>query len=82
MIKTSISELKAGLSEYINRAAYGKERIIIMSRGKPKAVMIDIETLETLETLEAEQSFRQGWLEAQSGDTLPLDELWTDVDAV
>lgn len=81
MIKTSISELKAGLSEYINRAAYGKERIIIMSRGKPKAVMIDIETLERLEALEAEQSFRQGWQEAQSGNTLPVDELWTDVDA-
>jgi hypothetical protein len=29
----------------------------------------------------AVESFRQGWLEAMSGQTLPLSELWQDIDA-
>ncbi|MEM9004879.1 MAG: hypothetical protein AAGE59_15320 [Cyanobacteria bacterium P01_F01_bin.86] len=29
----------------------------------------------------AEDSFRQGWHEAMTGQTLPLSELWTDIDA-
>lgn len=28
----------------------------------------------------AEDSFRQGWAEAMSGDTMPIEELWTDLD--
>ncbi len=29
----------------------------------------------------AEESFRQGWQEALDGDTHPVSELWTDLDA-
>jgi hypothetical protein len=29
----------------------------------------------------AAESFRQGWLEVMSGQTLPLSELWQDLDA-
>jgi hypothetical protein len=29
----------------------------------------------------AEESFRQGWQEATRGETLPLSDLWVDVDA-
>jgi len=28
----------------------------------------------------AESSFRQGWKEAMSGETLPIEELWTGID--
>ncbi len=28
----------------------------------------------------AESSFRQGWEEAMTGKTMPIDELWTGVD--
>lgn len=51
MLKISVSELKRDLSGIINRAAYGKQRVIIVSRGKPKAAMISIEDLRLLETL-------------------------------
>ena len=30
----------------------------------------------------AADSFRRGWKEAQSGDTLPVDRLWEEQDAV
>lgn len=52
MSTTSISELKSALSEFLNRAAYGRERIIVSSRGKPKAAVISIEDLRRLEELE------------------------------
>jgi prevent-host-death family protein len=52
MTTISISDLKSALSEFLNRAAYGRERIIVTSRGKPKAVLISIEDLRRLEQLE------------------------------
>jgi len=47
-VQVSIGELKRDLSGIINQAAYGKERIVIVSRGKPKAAMISLEDLEQL----------------------------------
>lgn len=29
----------------------------------------------------AEESFRQGWQEVRSGETFPISELWTGIDA-
>jgi len=52
MTRVSISEVKSGFSEYINRAAYGNERIIIVSRGKAKAAMIGIDDLKRFESWE------------------------------
>ena len=49
MIEVSLTQVKAALSEYVNRAAYGNERVIITSRGRPKAVLLSIEELERLE---------------------------------
>jgi hypothetical protein len=35
---------------------------------------------ETISLKPAENTFRQGWKEAVSGDTMPIDTLWTDID--
>jgi len=35
---------------------------------------------ETITLKPAENSFRQGWKEAVSGETMPVDTLWTDID--
>ena len=56
--KISISELKRDLSGIINQAAYGKQRIVIGSRGKPKAAMISMEDLHLLESLSQERSLQ------------------------
>lgn len=45
MMEVSVSQVKAALSEYLNRAAYGRERIVISSRGKPKAAIIGMDDL-------------------------------------
>ncbi len=48
----SVSKLSRSLSEYLNRAAYGSERIVITSRGTPKAAIISIEDLQRLQDIE------------------------------
>ena len=53
--ETSISELKRDLSTIINRASYGKERIIIVSRGRAKAAIIGMEDLRQLESLQSKE---------------------------
>jgi prevent-host-death family protein len=52
MIKVSVSKIKSDFSKYLNQAAYGKERVVITSRGKPKAMLVSIEEIKRLEALE------------------------------
>ena len=55
MIEISVSKAKASLSEYLNRVAYGRERVVILSRGKPKAAIISTDDLALLEEWEEQQ---------------------------
>jgi prevent-host-death family protein len=48
----SVSGAKRDLSDLLNRVAYGRERIIVESRGKPKAAVVPIEDYEALEELD------------------------------
>ena len=48
----SIAEIKRSISTIVNRVAFGRERIILTSRGKPKAALVSIQDLEKLEALE------------------------------
>lgn len=42
------------LASLINKGAYGKTRVVLESRGKPKAALVSTEDLEKLERLERE----------------------------
>lgn len=46
--KVSIGRVKRDVSDLVNRVAYGGERIILTSRGKPKAALVSIDDLERL----------------------------------
>ena len=48
----SLTEFKRNLGEMVDRAGKGHERIILLSRGKPKAAVISLEDLRVLEDLE------------------------------
>ncbi len=65
MAQVSVSEVSKNLSHWINQASYGREVIIITSRGRAKAVILGIESFEDLIGLRqyAEQ------------DLMPLDQL-------
>ena len=50
--RASVARAKDALSSLINKVAYGKTRIVLESRGKPKAALVSTEDLEKLEQLE------------------------------
>jgi len=51
-ITVGIAKAKNELSMLLNLAAFGGERIILQSRGKPKAAIISLGDLQKLEQLE------------------------------
>jgi len=52
MSMVGIAELKRDISAIVNRVAFGRERIVLASRGKPKAALVSVQDLEKLESLE------------------------------
>ena len=80
MTAISISEMKDTLSEVLNRASYGKERIIVTSRGKPKAAVISIDDLELLEELEDAMAAHEALAEYERGETISLEELVAELE--
>jgi len=52
MDTVGIAEIKRNISTVVNRVAFGRERIVLTSRGKPKAALVSIEDLQKLKTLE------------------------------
>ncbi len=47
-IQVSMTELRQGLGDLMNRAAYGGERVVLVSDGEPKAAIIGIDDLRRL----------------------------------
>ena len=70
----TMSEAKAKFSEIVNRAAYGRERIVVGARGKANVAIISIEDLELLEDLEDAQEAREGLEEYRRGETISWEE--------
>jgi prevent-host-death family protein len=46
------SKARQGFADTINRAAYGKERVVVRRRGKEIAAVVPIDDLRLLEELE------------------------------
>lgn len=46
------TKAKDTFGDTLNRAAYGKERIILTRRGKPIAALVPLEDIELLDQLE------------------------------
>ena len=80
-MEVSVTEMKRALSEYLNRAAYGQERIVIMSRGRPKAAVISIEDLRRLEELEDALAAAEALEAYQAGETIPWEKVKAELQA-
>jgi prevent-host-death family protein len=48
MSNISIAEASRQLSQVINRATYGREVVVLTSRGRPKAVLVGVEVFQAL----------------------------------
>jgi len=76
----SVSRLKDHLSDILNRAAYGQERIVISSHGKPKAVVIGMEDFRRLEHIEELEDAIAAW-EALHDHQLGATKSWEEIKA-
>jgi prevent-host-death family protein len=85
----NIGRVKRDISELVNRVAYGGERIVLTSRGKPKAALVSLEDYHKLVELtgEARLSRWNLWLaesdkladeilDRREGTPLDVDALW------
>ena len=60
--QVSIGQIKRDISELVNRVAYAGDHIIITSRGKPKAALINMQEYERLLASEGRAADIQKWL--------------------
>jgi prevent-host-death family protein len=70
----SVSEANSQLSKVLNRAAFAGERVVITSRGTPKAAVISINDLELLEELEDALAAREALEAHRAGDTVAWED--------
>jgi prevent-host-death family protein len=54
-LSVDTSQIKAQLSEFIGRVAYGRERVLVLRRGKPIAALVSVEDLRWLEATDKTQ---------------------------
>ena len=75
----STADARNRFSEVINRAAYGKERVILSRRGKDIVGVVPLEDVELLERLEDQLDIKLADAvkkEIEAGEpTLPLEEV-------
>ncbi len=56
VLQFSIGQVKRDISELVNRVAYRGERIVLTSRGNPKAAIVSIEDYLRLQQLEQSET--------------------------
>ena len=74
----STVDARERLSDVINRAAYGGERVVLMRRGRALAAIVPMQDVERLEAIEARldiAAFRKAKKAAVRGRTAPWAEL-------
>ena len=74
----SAVQVRRRLAEVIDRAALGKERVILARRGKAVAAIVSLEDVELLEALEDRidlENARAALIEAEKEGTVSWEEL-------
>lgn len=93
----SIGQVKRDISELVNRVAYGRERIVLTSRGKPKAVLVSLADYERLQLdsggergdrlarwedfLAKSRALSEKILARRGGEPLDVARIWEDTKA-
>ena len=65
-LRVSIGQVKRDISELVNLVAFGGERVVLTSRGRPKAALVSMEDYERLTegTERAAQDKLEAWMAA------------------
>ncbi len=61
-VQIAIGHVRRDISGLVNRVAYGGERVILTSRGRPKAAFVSLDDLEQLRNM-AKSQRRAAWQE-------------------
>lgn len=83
MTSVSTVEARNQLADIINRAAYGKERVLLTRRGRAIVAVVPVEDVELLEALEDQMDLedaRAALAEAREKGTIPWDTIKADLD--
>ncbi len=80
MSRIAVIDARKDLADILNRAAYGKERVVLTRRGKDVAAIVPMDDLDMLEAIEdrrdlAESEKTLGRIRAGSESLVSLDEL-------
>ncbi len=72
----STVEARQRFSEVVNRAAFGKERVVLTRHGKPLAAVVPVEDLQLIRAAEdAEDLAAARAALAEGGTPVPLDDV-------
>jgi len=71
MSKYTAVKARAEFAEITNRAAYGKERIIVTRKGKDIIAIVPIEDIELLEALEDRMDIEEARKALKEKETVP-----------
>src|SRR5438874_1733510 len=79
MSKIAVIDARKDLADVLNRAAYGKERVVLTRRGKDVAAIVPIDDLNMLEAIEDHMDLKESEkilerVRAGSEQLLSLDE--------
>ena len=80
MSRIAVIDARKDLAEILNRAAYGKERVVLTRRGKDVAAIVPIDDVKMLEAIEDHMDLAESVrilerVRAGSEQALSLDEL-------
>jgi prevent-host-death family protein len=76
----STVDARKQFAEILNRAAYGKERVVLTRRGKPLVAVVPIEDVEMLEAIEDRIDIEEAdkvvaRIESGDEETIPFEEI-------
>ena len=87
METVTLSDAKTNLPRLLAEVSRLGERVVITRSGRPAAVLLSVdeyegllETLEILADPELSEAVRRGLAEAERGETMSDDEVWSGVD--
>ena len=78
MSEITTTEARGDFASLVNRAAFGKERIILTRRGKELAAVIPVEDLALLEALEDQldiEEARKALADPENRERIPLEQV-------
>jgi prevent-host-death family protein len=74
-MNANVVDVRNTFSDYLNRASYQGQRIVIERRGKPVAALVSLEDLELLNALEDRADVKAAKKARKEKGEVPLEEI-------